>query len=101
MTLFRRPSRLVIVALVAVAIGAGVYAYAAANTVPGSTAGAGSGAISGYTVSGITYTLNATTPTNLDAVSFTIAPTAATTVNAQLASGGAWYTCANAAGSVT
>jgi hypothetical protein len=89
------------VALVAVAVGCGVYAYAATNTVPGSTAGAGSGAISGYTVSSIAYTLNATTPTNLDQVAFTIAPTAASTVKVQLAPGGSWYGCADAAGSVT
>ena len=101
MTLFRRRRRTMIVALLALGLGAGAFAYAATNTVPGSTAGAGSGTISGYTVSGVAYTLNATTPTNLDQVAFTIAPTAATTVKAQLAAGGSWYTCANAAGSVT
>jgi hypothetical protein len=91
----------VVVALLALGLGAGAFAYAASNTVPGSNAGSGSGAISGYTVSGVAYTLNATTPTNLDQVAFTIAPTAATTVKAQLAAGGSWYSCANAAGSVT
>jgi hypothetical protein len=100
-TLFRRRRRTAIVALLAIALGAGVFAYAATNTVPGSTAGAGSGTISGYTISNVAYTLNTTTPTNLDQVAFTIAPTAATTVKAQLAAAGAWYTCANAAGSVT
>jgi hypothetical protein len=96
-----RRARLVFVLAAAIAVGTGVYAYAAANTVPGSTAGAGSGAISGYTVSGIAYGLNATTPTNLDSVSFTIAPTTATTVKAQLAAAGNWYTCSNVAGAVT
>jgi hypothetical protein len=69
--------------------------------VPSSQAGAGSGAISGYTVTNIAYTVDSTTPTNLNQVAFTIAPTAATTLKAQLAPGGAWYSCANAAGSVT
>lgn len=101
MTFLRRPSRTLIVAILALSIGAGVYAYAATNTVPGSTAGSGSGTISGYTVSSIAYTLNATTPTNLDAVAFTISPAAATTVKVQLASGGSWYSCTNTAGSVT
>ena len=101
MTLVRRSSRTLIVALIAVAIGAGVYAYAATNTVPGSTAGAGSGTISGYTVSSIAYTLNSTTPTNLDSVAFTISPAAASTVKVQLASGGSWYSCTNTTGSVT
>lgn len=94
-------ARLIIVAVAAVALGAGVFAYAASNTVPNTTAGAGSGTISGYTVSSVVYGLNSTTPTNLDSVTFTIAPTTATTVKAQLASGGTWYTCSNTAGSVT
>ena len=93
--------RLIVVALVALAVACGTYAFTASNTVPGSTVGSGSGTISGYTVSSIVYTLNSTTPTNLDQVAFTIAPTAATTVKVQLASAGAWYTCTNSAGSVT
>ena len=101
MRLLRRRRRTLIVALLALAVGAGVFAYAATNTVPGSSAGSGSGTISGYTISSVAYTLNATTPTNLDQVAFTISPTAASTVKAQLAAGGSWYTCANAAGSVT
>ena len=82
-------------------ISLATYAFTASNTVPATTAGAGSGAISGYTVSGIGYTLNATTPTNIDAVTFTISPTTATTVKAQLAAGGTWYACTNTAGSVS
>ena len=87
--------------VVAGVLGSSAYAFTATNTVPASTAGSGSGAISGYTVSAIAYTLNATTPTNLDAVTFTIAPTTASVVKIELAAAGAWYTCANAAGSVT
>ncbi|MDX6492637.1 MAG: hypothetical protein QOH02_572, partial [Gaiellaceae bacterium] len=87
--------------VVAGVVGSAAYAFTATNTVPASTAGSGSGAISGYTVSAISYTLNSTTPTNLDAVAFTIAPTAAAVVKIQLAAAGSWYTCANAAGSVT
>jgi hypothetical protein len=93
--------RLIIAAGAALTVGVGVYAYAASNTVPPSTAGAGSGAISGYTVSSVAYGLNSTTPTNVDSVTFTIAPTTATTVKVQLASAGTWYTCSNTAGSVT
>ena len=63
--------------------------------------GAGSGTISGYTVTNVAYTLNTTTPTNLDQVAFTIAPTTTSTLKVQLAAAGSWYTCANAAGSVT
>ena len=64
-----------LVALIGVlVIGGGAYAFTASNTVPGTTAGSGSGAVSGYTVTNVHYTLNATTPGNIDAVSFTIAP---------------------------
>ena len=102
MRLLRLPRRrTIIVSVLALGIAVGVYAYAATNTVPGSTAGAGSGTISGYTVSNIQYSLNSTTPTNLDQVSFTITPAAASTVKAQLASGGSWYSCTNTTGSVT
>ena len=93
--------RILVVGILTVGIASGVYAFAAANTVPNSTAGAGSGTISGYTVTNVAYTLNTTTPTNLDQVAFTIAPTTASTLKVQLAAAGAWYPCANAAGSVT
>ena len=50
--------------------------------------------ISGYTISNVTYTLNATDPTLLDAVTFDV--TGATTpssVQVQLVSGGSWFNC--------
>jgi hypothetical protein len=94
-------TRVVVVTTAALLLAIGVYAYAASNTVPGSEAGAGSGAISGYTVSSVAYGLNATTPTNLDSVTFTLSPAAAGTVKVQLANAGSWYTCSNTAGSVT
>lgn len=93
--------RLLVVSILAVCLGAGVYAYAATNVVPAGTAGAGSNTISGYTITSVAYGLNATTPTNLDQVTFTIAPAAASTVKVQLAAAGSWYTCTNTAGSVT
>lgn len=99
---FRLPRRrLIVVAVLAIGISSGVYAYAATNTVPASSAGSGSGTISGYTVTSVAYTLNATTPTNLDQVAFSIAPTTTSTLKVQLAAAGAWYTCTNAAGSAT
>ena len=93
--------RLAIFAVLAVAVASGVFAYAATNTVPATTAGSGAAAISGYTITSVAYGLNASTPTNLDSVSFTIAPTTATTVKVQLAAAGTWYSCSNTAGAVT
>ena len=98
-TTIRSPRLLLVLALVLVsAIGA--YAFTATNTVPATQAGAGSGAITGYTISNVAYTLNAD-PTQIDAVTFTISPAAAGTVKAQLVTGGTWYSCSNTAGSVS
>ena len=94
-------TRAVVVAVIALLLAVGVYAFAASNTVPGTEAGSGSGAISGYTVSSVAYGLNATTPTNIDSVTFTISPTSAGTVKIQLAPGGSWYSCTNTSGSVS
>ncbi len=84
----------------ALAIGVGAYAFTASNTVPLSTAGAGAGAVSGYTVTNLHYVLNATTPTNIDSLTFTISPvvpstgTGKVTISAALSTGGPTvYTC--------
>ena len=84
-----------------VALAATAYAFAASNTVPATRAGDGSQAISGYTISSVAYGLNASTPTNIDSVTFTISPTSATTVKASLNGGTTWYACTNSSGSVS
>jgi hypothetical protein len=94
-------TRAVVVTAIAVLLAIGVYAFAASNTVPGTEAGSGSGAISGYTVTSVAYGLNASNPANIDSVTFTIAPTSAGTVKIQLAGGGSWYSCSNTSGSVS
>jgi hypothetical protein len=100
--LVRKRRTLVIATVIAIVAGVSTYAFTASNTLPGSTsAGSGAASISGYTVSGVAYNLNATTPTNIDSVSFSINPTTASTVKAQLASGGQWYQCTNTTGSVS
>jgi hypothetical protein len=85
--------------VVAVALATGVYAFTATNTVPDSNAGAGSGTISGYTVSGIAYTLNATTPSNIDSMTFTLNADASQ-VRAKIVSGSTSYTSCSIAGGV-
>ena len=57
----------------------GSYAFTASNTVPSTQAGQGTGTVSGYTVSSVAYSLNASTPSNIDAVTFSISPSSATT----------------------
>ena len=57
-------TRLIVALAAAAAITGGAYAFTAANTVPATNAGSGSGTVSGYTVSNIHYSLNTTTPNN-------------------------------------
>ena len=84
--------KVLFVLFVIVAISAAAYAFAASNTVPATKAGDGSGVVSGYTVTGVVYTLNGTDPSTLDSVSFDLGA-AATQVQAQLVASGSWYTC--------
>jgi len=94
------PMRLVLVAVVAAVVAGGAYAFTAANTVPASNAGSGSGTVSGYTVTNLHYSLNSSTPNNIDSLTFTISPAIPNTgsgkvnVQAALTSGGpSNYTC--------
>jgi hypothetical protein len=81
------------IVLVVIVIASSAYAFAAANTVPATKAGDGAGAISGYTVSAVVYNLNASDPTSLDSVDFTL-DAAATNVQIKLvAAGSTWYDC--------
>lgn len=82
-------------------VATAVNALVASNTVPGTAAGSGAGAISGYTVSAIQYNLNSTNPANIDSVQFTLSA-AATTVRIKLDSGSSTYypaaNCTNPSG---
>jgi hypothetical protein len=84
----------------ALAVGATGYAYTASNTVPASTAGSGQGTVSGYTISNLHYALNATSPANIDSLTFGVSPVIPSTSNgkaavlAQLTAGGpTGYSC--------
>jgi hypothetical protein len=92
-------SRVLLVLAASVGAGGMAHALTATNVVATSQAGSGSAAISGYTISAVSYTMNSTTPTNLDSVAFTISP-ATGTVKAKLSAAGAWYACTNTAGAV-
>jgi hypothetical protein len=52
----RRAIRLSVLLALALLVGVAIYAFAAANTVPATRAGDGSGANSGYTASSVVYT---------------------------------------------
>ena len=86
---FRR--RTVLVVALAASLALATYAFTASNTVTGTKAGKGEGAISGYTVSGIDYTLSAANPANIDSVAFTLSASA-TTVKAKVVQSSSTYT---------
>lgn len=88
-------------ALVAGVVASSAYAFTNSNTVPATSSGSGSAAISGYTATSVVYNLNSGNPQNIDSVTFTIAPTTTSTVKVQLVSAGSWYPCVNTSGSVT
>ena len=90
------------IVVVVIILAVSAFAFAAANTVPATKAGDGLGVVSGYTVTGVQYTLNATNPNTLDAVTFDLGAAAATgQVQAQLvATTGTWYACTLDTGTV-
>lgn len=103
-----RLTRFAVAFVAAAAVAGGAYAFTAANTVPNSNAGSGAGTVSGYTVTNVHYALNATTPVNIDSLTFTVNPVIPNTgtgkviVQAALTTGGpSTYTCTtNAAGDI-
>lgn len=93
--------RLLLGLVAAAVVATALNAFVASNTVPGTQVGAGAGTISGYAVSGVSYSLNSTNPANVDAVSFTL-DASASTVRVKLESGSSTYypaaNCTNTAG---
>jgi spermidine/putrescine-binding protein len=92
---------IVAVALLTAVLAAGAYAFAASNTVPSSNAGSGSGTVSGYTATNLTYTLTAADPNTIDTLTFDVAPITTSVVKVKAGSTGSWKTCANSSGSIT
>src|SRR3972149_9089521 len=93
---FLRPRIIIALFLIMLLIGA-ASAYAAANVVPESGAGDGSAAVSGYTVTAVSYSLDGSDPSLVTAVSFNITPTSGASpvseVQVQLVSNGTWFAC--------
>ena len=92
--MFGLSRRLVVVIASVVVLGGASYAFLAAlSGLPtGTHAGAATVSVSGYTVSGLTYTYNASNPDSIDNVEFTL-DDAAGVVHLQLTGSGTWYAC--------
>jgi hypothetical protein len=87
-----RSSKMFVVVLVVMILATSAYAFAATNTVPASKAGEGQAAISGYTVTAVTYTYSTANPSQISSVGFTIAP-ASTKASVSLVTGGTLQAC--------
>jgi hypothetical protein len=81
-------------------VSVAAYGFAASNVVPETGAGDGAEAISGYTISAVTYELEGgvdTDPSTIESVAFTLDATAGaglpTDVQAQIVTAGTWYDC--------
>ena len=76
----------------------GGMAYTAANTVPGTVAGSGTGAVSGYVISTIVYNVNGTDPRNVDSITFGYSPGSPDPTRARVSSDGGttWFNCDSA-----
>ncbi len=92
----KRNIKVLLIALIVLALAGGTFAFAAANTIatPGKV-GDGVATVSGYAITNVVYTLNSTTPNTLDSVAFTTSAAALEgKVKVQLvASTGDWYNC--------
>jgi hypothetical protein len=104
MTRRYKTARFFVAAMFLILLGIVTYAFTAANTVPATKAGDGSGAITGFVITNVSYTLNGTDPSMIDAVTFDLdsVPTAGSTIKIQLDSVAAdWYDCTNTGVNVT
>ena len=82
--------------IIALILAASVYGFAAANTVPDTYAGDGSGTISGYTITNVDYGLTTadSDPTDIDQVSFSLGSgMTATEVYVSFDGGTNWVDC--------
>jgi hypothetical protein len=93
----KRSVKFFAIVLVAFAFASVATAYAAANTVPGTSVGEGSTTISGYSVTGVAYTLDSNNPANITAVAFDL-NAAASYVKVSLVSGGSLTACTQGTG---
>jgi hypothetical protein len=89
---YKRAFKVLLVSIVVFTISTVAYAFAAANTVDVSKAGDGDGAISGYDVTDIEYTLDASDPSMIGSVDFTTDAVAGE-ASVSFDDGTSWFDC--------
>jgi len=82
-----------LLAFIAVILASTGYAFAATNTVTPDTGGDGATTVSGYTVTNVSYNLNASDPSRVDSTSFTLSANARTVSIKLSDAGSTWYSC--------
>ena len=91
-----RPRVLTAIALILL-LAVVAFGYAAANIVPETGAGDGTGTVSGYTITNIGYTLLTSDPSKVDELTLDVAATTgagdATDVRITVDGGTSWVTC--------
>jgi hypothetical protein len=70
--------RFILIAALALVLATAAYGFAAANTVPNTNAGDGTGTVSGFDASNINYTMDATDPSLIASVAFDLSPAGTT-----------------------
>jgi hypothetical protein len=72
-------------------------AFTASITVPTTNVASGATVVGGYSIGSLSYTLNATTPINIDAIAFSVlttgSPATPTTAKVKADDSGVWYSC--------
>jgi hypothetical protein len=95
--------RVLAISIIVLILAVAAFGYAAANIVPESGAGDGTGTVSGYTITNINYTLLASDPSSVESLTLDVAPTAgagpATDVRITVDGGTTWVTCTGPVGS--
>jgi len=92
-----RNFKVLLLVFVVIVIAGSAYAFAASLTgIPDSKAGTGAGTVNGYAVSAVAYTFNASDPTDLDSVTFTLDDVAAIARIQVDTVAGVWYDCVDA-----
>jgi hypothetical protein len=96
---YKKSIKFMVLIVLVLALSGFTFAFAAANIVPDTKAGDGTGDISGYTVSNIHYVLDGTNPSTIDSVTFELSSTAVA-VQAKVGPLGAWSSACTLSGAV-
>lgn len=91
----KRALKIVVLIIFIFATASIANAMAAANTIPATHAGDGTGNITGYVVSNIHYNLNAANPANIDSVTFTLDATETMVKVKLVAASTTFFSCTN------